>query len=72
MCELENNIIPSLGDKVCQWRRYLDDKFAFIKPNTEQEIQLALNSFHENIEFTYELEQGNQISFIDVEETTGR
>ena len=56
MCELENTIIPSLGDKVRHWKRYVDDTFAFIKPNMEQEIQLALNSFHENIKFTYELE----------------
>ena len=45
---------------------YVDDTFAFIKPNKEQEIQLALNSFHKNIEFTYELEQDNKISFLDV------
>ena len=66
MCELENTIIPSLGDKVRHWKRYVDNTFAFIKPNMEQEIQLALNSFHENIKFTYELEQDNSISFLDV------
>ena len=66
MCELENTIIPSLGDKARHWKRYVDDTFAFIKPNLEQEIQLALNSFHENIKFTYELEQDNSISFLDV------
>ena len=52
MFELENTIIPLLGDKVRQWKRYVDDTFAFIKPNTEQEIQLALNAFHKNIKFT--------------------
>ena len=62
MCELENTIIPSLEDKVRHWKRYVDDTFAFIKPNMEQEIQLALNSFHENIKFTYELERDNIIS----------
>ena len=61
MYELENTIIPSLGDKVRRWKRYVDDTFAFIKQNMEQEIQLALNSFHENIKFTYELEQDNSI-----------
>ena len=40
MCELENTIIPTLGDKVRQWKRYVDDTFAFIKPNTEQESNL--------------------------------
>ena len=66
MCELENTIIPKLGDKICHWKRYVDDTFAFIKPNTEKEIQQSLNSFHENIQFTYEREQANQISFLDV------
>ena len=66
MCELENNIIPNLGNKVHHWTRYVDDTFAFIKPNTENEIQQALNSFHDNIKFTYELEQDNKISFLDV------
>ena len=66
MCELENTIIPSLGDKVRHWKRYVDDTFAFIKPNMKLEIQVALNLFHENIKFTYELEQDNNISFLDV------
>ena len=35
-------IIPSLGDKVCQWKCYVDDTFAFIKPNTEQEINILI------------------------------
>ena len=66
MWKLENTIIPKLGNKVYQWKRYVDDTFAFYKPNTEQEIQLGLNSFHENIKFTYKLEQYNNISFLDV------
>ena len=66
MCELENTIIPSLGNKIHNWTRYVDDTFAFIKPNTENEIKNMLNSFHENIKFTYEHEQNNTISFLDV------
>ena len=32
MCELENYLIPKLGDKISNWSRYVDDTFAFIKP----------------------------------------
>ena len=66
MCELENTIIPTLGDKVQNWKRYVNDTFPFIQPNTEDEIQQSLNSFHENIRFTYEKEVDNRISFLDV------
>ena len=40
--------------------------FAFIKPNTEKEVQQILNSFHQNINFTYENENLNTIPFLDV------
>ena len=66
MSELENTIIPTLGNKVLHWKRYVDDTFAFIKPGTADEIQHVLNSFHEKIKFTYEYEQSNTISFLDV------
>ena len=66
MNELENTIIPTLGNKIQHWSRYVDDTFAFVKPNTEKDIQQKLNSFHKNIKFTYEFEQENQISFLDV------
>ena len=66
MSELESKIIPNLGDKVMHWTRYVDDTFAFIKPDTEEEIQNVLNSFHKNINFTYERENENMIPFLDV------
>ena len=66
MSELANTIIPTLGDKIQHWSRYVDDTFAFIKPDTEKEIQQKLNSFHKNIKFTYEFEKENQIAFLDV------
>ena len=50
------------------WRLKLElypfsNYFKVIQPDS---IQQSLNSFHENIQFTYELEQANQISFLDV------
>ena len=53
------------------WMRYVDDTFAFVKPNHEQEIQQLLNSFHENIQFTYENEQLDRIAFLDVTVSRG-
>ena len=66
MCELENTLIPQLGDKMSNWTRYVDDTFAFIKLDTEKEIQETLNSYHRSIKFTYECENKNTIPFLDV------
>lgn len=66
MSELENKLIPKLKGKLRNWTRYVDDTFAFIKPNTEKEIIKVLNSFHKNIKFTYENENMNSIAFLDV------
>ena len=49
-----------------EWTRYVDDTFAFIKPNKENEIQEILNGFHQNIKFTYENEVDQKIAFLDV------
>ena len=49
-----------------EWTRYVDDTFAFIKPNKEKEIQEVLNGFHEKIKFTYEKEEKRKIAFLDV------
>ena len=63
MSELESKIVPKLKD-LKEWTRYVDDTFAFIKPNKEKEIQEILNGFHENIKFTYE--ENQKIAFLDV------
>ena len=72
MCELENTLVPRMGDKLLHWMRYVDDTFAFVKPNVEYEIQERLNSFHDKIKFTYENEESNKISFLDVSISRGR
>ena len=66
MSELENCIIPKLKGRINNWTRYVDDTFAFIKPGCEKKIQEVLNKFDDNIKFTYEAEEGNKISFLDV------
>ena len=66
MCELENYLIPKLGDKISNWSRYVDDTFAFIKPQYIQHVREELNSFHKSVQFTYEVEVDNKIAFLDV------
>ena len=65
MSELENSIVPQLGDCIIGWKRYVDDTFAFIDPDKLEEINDILNSFDNNISFTHELEQNNQLPFLD-------
>ena len=65
MCELENTIIPELTN-LKKWRRYVDDTFAFVKNGKEKAVQEKLNSFHQSIKFTYELEANGKIAFLDV------
>ena len=66
MCELENTVIPKLEGKICNWARYVDDTFAFIKPNYVNMVENELNNFHESIKFTHELENEEKLPFLDV------
>ena len=66
MCELETNLIPTFGQTVQFWTRYVDDTFAFIKPASIQYVLQRLNSYDERIQFTYEVEKDRKIAFLDV------
>ena len=66
MCEMENEIVPTLGTKLINWMRYVDDTFVFIKNGKQEEVLRKLNSYHGNIRFTYELEEANGLPFLDV------
>ena len=66
MCELETSIIPKLKDTIEFWTRYVDDTFAFIKPNEVENVQQVLNSYDTKIQFTHETEKERKIAFLDV------
>ena len=66
MVELETRIIPTVTDNIAHWRRYVDDTFLFIKKGYVEHVLARLNSFHKNIQFTYELENQNKLPFLDV------
>ena len=63
MVELERTIIPSLSDKTKLGKRYIDDTIAFVKTGEIKNALPSLNSYHNNMQFTMEIEQNNQIPF---------
>lgn len=69
MSELENELVPQLGEKMSLWLRYVDDTFTVLGENEVINIKAILNNFHPNINFTHEIEIGSTISFLDVKVT---
>ena len=65
MVERETSDIPNLSNKVKLWKRFVDDKFCLARLEYIDNILLALNSFHKNIKFTFEIEKHNTIPFLD-------
>ena len=66
MCQLENILMPTLNKFMTPWKRYVDDTFAFADPAKINNILEILNSYHPNIQFTYEIETNKQLPFLDV------
>ena len=66
MVSLENTLMPKLSEHMGPWKRYVDDTITTIKPRSIEYVMSILNSFHNNIDFTYELENNSTISFLDV------
>ena len=64
--ELDTSVIPNLSNKVKLRKRFVDDKFCLARLEYIDNILLALNSFHKNIKFTFEIEKDNTISFLDI------
>ena len=69
MVRLEEIMIPTLATKMSSWYINVDDTFTFIKDGEIGAVQEALNSFHADINFTYETEINNTLSFLDVSVT---
>ena len=46
--------------------RNVDDTIAYIKESDIEKVLKAINDHYENINFTYELESSNELSFLDV------
>ena len=63
---LERSLVPVLKNHLSFWKRYADDTITVIKTGSTEYVLLILNSFHPNIEFTYEKEVNSKLAFLDV------
>ena len=66
MIELEIAMIPFLGNYLQNWKRFVDDTFTFVLHDKIGYILNQLNSFDENIQFTFEIEEENKLASLDV------
>ena len=66
MVELETKIILTVTDSISHCRIYVDDTFVFVKKGSVEHVLARLNSFHKNIQLTYELENQNKLPFLDI------
>ena len=48
------------------WKRYVGDTISYIKEESIEHVLSKLNGDHENIEFTYEIEDDGKLPFLDV------
>ena len=66
MVELERTILPTLGELVSPWKRYVDNTISYIKEASIEYVLCKLNGYRNNIEFTYEIENDGMLPFLDV------
>ena len=58
--------MPTLKDCLVHCKRYVDDTHANIEPDKIDHIMKKLNFYYQEIQFTYELEKYQRVSFSDV------
>src|SRR3978361_2132464 len=62
----EEQIINSLDFNISFYKRYVDDCILAIPKGREQQILDTFNSFHHKLQFTIEIEDSEQINFLDL------
>ena len=59
-------VIPKLSQHLQFWKRYVDDTICFVRDGYQEFVLSCLNSFHNSIQFTYEIEKESKTSFLDI------
>ena len=55
-----------MREHVSPWKRYVDDTISYIKEKSIDHVLPKLNGYHDNIEFTYEIENDGKLPFLGV------
>ena len=63
---LNNENVPKLNSHLQFWKHYVDDTLTIVKEGSINHILQQLNSFHPNIQFTFEIESSGRIPFLDI------
>lgn len=66
MDDLESDCLSRLSFKPTFYYRYVDDIVTCIPIDALDETLSVFNSYHERLQFTYEIENNNRISFLDL------
>ena len=66
MVVLQNSLVPRLNESITLWRRFIDGTMAFVKNDSIVCILDQFNTFHDRIQFTYEVAHNNRLPFLDV------
>ncbi|XP_055844699.1 uncharacterized protein LOC129911064 [Episyrphus balteatus] len=66
MEDLLEEVFKNLSDKPKFVVKYVDDLFAILKINNVNSTLHALNSYHQNIQFTVEIEENGKLPYLDV------
>ena len=61
-----SEVLPTLDEHMLPWKRYVDDTISWIEDSSGELVIKKLHSFHQNIKFTYEMENEGTILFLDV------
>ena len=61
-----NGFVPKLNSHLRFWKRYVDDTLTIVKEGSINHVLQQLNSFHPNIQFTFEIESSGRIPFLDI------
>lgn len=66
MTDLETECLSKLDFKPLFYFRYVDDILTCIPKDKIQQMLFIFNNYNDRLQFTYELESNNCLSFLDV------